>query len=84
MGLRSQGAEWNSLLEENLLALVIDADGLLVKVNKSRTGNGIRDNKRRRSKVVSAYKGVDSAFEVSVAREHAGNDEVTLLSGTEL
>jgi hypothetical protein len=67
------------ILEEDLLALVVGADGLLVEVDEGRAGDGVGDHERGRSQVVGAHERVDAALKVPVARKHARSDQVALL-----
>ena len=57
------------------------ADGLRFEVDVGRAGEGVGDDERRAGQVVGFHIGVDAAFEVAVAGEDAGDDEVVFLDG---
>ena len=63
----------------DVVALLIAPDRLGHQINIDGAGNGIRDDKRRRGEIVRLDIGVDSALEVSVARQNGGHDEILLI-----
>ena len=67
------------VLEEDLLAFLVDAERLLGEVEIHRAGDRVGNHERRRREIVGAHVGVDAAFEVAVAREHGRGDEVVLV-----
>ena len=67
------------VLEEDLLALLVEAERLLGDIDIHRAGDRIGDHQRRRGEIVGAHVGVDAAFEVAIAREHRGGDQIVLV-----
>ncbi len=67
------------VLEEDLLALLVDAERLLGDVDVHRAGDRVGDDQRRRGEIVRAHVGVDAAFEVAVAGQHRGGDQIVLV-----
>ena len=67
------------VLQEDLLALLIDAERLLRKIDIHRAGDGVGDDERRRGEIVGAHVGVDAAFEVAIARQHRGGDQIVVV-----
>ena len=64
---------------KDLLALLVDAERLLGDIDVHRAGDRIGDHQRRRSEIVGAHVGVDAAFEIAIAREHRGGDEIVVV-----
>ena len=67
------------VLEEDLLALAVDAERLLGEIDLHRAGERVGDDQRRRGEIVGAHVGVDAAFEVAVAGQHRGGDQIVLV-----
>ena len=67
------------VLEEDLLALLVEAERLLGEIDIHRAGDRVGDHQRRRGEIVGAHVGVDAAFEVAVAREHRRRHQIVLV-----
>ena len=48
------------------------------EIDVQRAGQRIGDDERRRGEIVGAHIGIDAAFEIAVAGEHRGGDEIVL------
>ena len=59
---------WPDVLQENIVTILVLADGIGLVVDVDSTSECVSYDKRRTCKVVSPGLGVDTAFEVSVAR----------------
>ncbi len=62
-------------------AVFAGAERFVVEVDVGGAGQGIGDDQRRAGQVVGFHIGIDAAFEVAVAGEHAGDDQVVFLDG---
>ena len=69
------------VLEEDLLALLVEAERLLDEVGIHRARERIGDDQRRRGQIVRAHVGVDAAFEIAVAGEHRRGDQILVVDG---
>ena len=69
------------VLEEDLLALLVEAERLLHQVGIHRAGERIGDHQRRRGQIVGAHVRIDAAFEVAVAGQHRRRDQVVVVDG---
>ncbi len=69
------------VLQEDVVAGLVLAQGVVVEVEVHGTGQGVGDDQRRGGQVVHLHVRVDPAFEVAVAREHRGDGEVVGLDG---
>ncbi len=69
------------VLEEDLLALLVDAERLLGDVGIHRARERIGDHQRRRRQIVGAHVGIDAAFEVAVAGEHRRRHQILVVDG---
>ena len=56
-------------------------NGSLLEIDVGRAGQRIRDDQRRAGQIVGLHIRVDAAFEIAIAGEHAGDDQVVLLDG---
>ena len=62
--------------------LRIQADGFVRQIDEDRTGQGIGHHQRRRTKVIGPNLWMDTGFEVTVAAQHSGHDQVLLVDGS--
>ena len=69
------------VLEEDLLALLVEAERLLDQIGIHRAGERIGDHQRRRGEIVRAHVGVDAALEIAVAGEHRGGHQILIVDG---
>ena len=69
------------VLEEDLLALLVEAERLLDEIGIHRARERIGDDQRRRREVVRAHVGVDAAFEIAVAGQHRRGDQILVVDG---
>ncbi len=67
------------VLEEDRVAVLVGAQGVLGDVHLHGAGQGVRDDQRRGRQVVHLDVRVDPALEVAVAGEHRGDREVVLV-----
>ena len=67
------------VLEEDLLALLVEAERLLEEIGIHRARERIGDDERRRRQIVRSHVGVDAAFEVTIARQHRGGDQILVV-----
>ncbi len=63
----------------DLAALLVGAQRLLGDVDLHGAGDRVGDDQRRRRQIVGAHVGVDAAFEVAIAGEDGGRDEIVLV-----
>ncbi len=64
------------VLEEYVVAIRILPQRIFAEIDVGRAGDGVGDDQRRAGEVVRFYLGADAAFEVAVARQHRGRDQV--------
>ena len=69
------------VLEEHRVAVSVVADRLGGEVEIDAAGEGVGDDERRTHEEVRLDRAVDAGFEIAVAGEHGGADEVTFLDG---
>ena len=69
------------VLEEDLLALLVEAERLLEQIRIHRAGERIGDDQRRRGEIVRPHVGVDPALEIAIAGQHRGGDQVLVVDG---
>ena len=69
------------VLQEDVVAGLVLAQGVGVEVEVHGTGQGVGDDQRRGGQVVHLHVRVDPAFEVAVAGEHGGDGKVVGLDG---
>ena len=67
------------VLEIDRLAVAAGAERLGGDVDVERAGERIGDDQRRRGEVVGPHVGVHAAFEIAVARQHRGGDEIVVV-----
>ncbi len=67
------------VLEEDLLALLVEAERLLGEVDIHRAGDRISHHQRRRGEIVGPHVGVDAALEIPIARKHRRGNEIVLV-----
>ena len=66
-------------LRKTFLPFLSMPSGCLGEVDMHRAGERIGDDQRRRGEIVGAHVRVDAAFEVAVARQHRGGDQIVLV-----
>ena len=67
------------VFQEDVLTVLVLAEGVDLEVEVHRPRQGVGDDERRAREVVHLHVGVDAALEVAVAREHRGHREVVLV-----
>src|SRR5258707_11949986 len=67
------------ILEEDLLALLVEAERLLHEIRVHRTCQRISDDQRWRGEIVRSDIRIDATLEVAIAGEHGRGDEVLLV-----
>ena len=70
---------WPDVLEEDLFALLVHPEGLLHEIGIHRARERIGNDQRRRGEIVGTHVGIDATFEVAVAGEHGGGDEILIV-----
>ena len=69
------------VLQENLLALLVGAERHFGEIELHRSRERISDDQRRRGEIIRAHVRIDAAFEIAVAGENGGGDEIVLADG---
>ena len=72
---------WPDVAEIDRLALAVLAERIGGEVDVHRAGQRIGDDQRRRGEIVGADVGIDAAFEIAIAGEHGGRDQIMFADG---
>src|SRR5262249_40026601 len=64
---------------EDLLTLLVEAQRLLHKIGIHRARERISNDQRRRGEIIRAHVGVDAPFEIAIAGEHGGSNEILVV-----
>ena len=66
-------------LRKTFLPFLSMPSGCLATIDVHRAGERVGDDQRRRGEIVRAHVGVDAAFEIAIARQHRGGDQIVLV-----